>query len=167
MCLSLGREHKGTPLFIIDWVRVSVRPAAPRPDWIGSVSDGSLVSLQLRPLYLWLHKSLSHTIRKRGFVHFPDPCFSDHPPCPPTAPGAVETLRHGRRPAGHRHPAAHALADCWSSTYHSGGMITHSSVISLELAKNIKCHSFLCYNNGGGRRGNHRVVGSSPDWTKQ
>lgn len=33
-------------------------------------------------------------------------------PCFPTAPGAVETLRHSRRAAGHRHPAAHALADC-------------------------------------------------------
>lgn len=37
--------------------------------------------IQFGPFYLWLHKSLSHKIKKRGFMCFSDPsssCFSDH-----------------------------------------------------------------------------------------
>lgn len=100
-----------------------------RLDWPQLVMDHCFL-VQLRLVYLWLHKSLPHKIRKRGFVPVPDPppccCTDHHPSCFPAAPGTMETLCYCLCSAWHWHPVSHDLADCGSFTYHSGGMIIHS-----------------------------------------
>lgn len=87
-----------------------------RLNWPQLVMDHCFL-FQLRLLYLWLHKSLPHEIKKkeRGLLI---------PHCFPAAPGTVETLRHRRCTARHRRPLSDDLADCGSFTYHSGGTIT-------------------------------------------